>query len=280
MTITESPVMVTRKRSMNTHLKEALWTGEFPPIAEARATWAAHRVLWDFANLSPALMTPPTGNAKLAKTGSYGLSLAPARESGINVCTHSTPGCRKGCLATAGKGGLASAQYARLVKTRFLYEEPLAFASMWMHEVAALYKRMGPELWVRPNVLSEIRFEHLLPRMFRNAPAAQFYDYVKDWSRAFEHTHHNYTVALSVSENTTDAAIVNAASQGMNLAIVFRTGRHHELPREYLGLRVIDADKSDRWLVTHKGEGVVGGLRAKGRAIHDTSGFVRSDKGN
>ena len=51
-------------------------------------------------------------SAKLAKNGkvnhqyTYGIYLAPANTSGYNVCSHSTPECRLGCLATSGRAGM------------------------------------------------------------------------------------------------------------------------------------------------------------------------------
>ena len=54
-----------------------------------------------------------------------------------------------------------------------------------------------------------------------------------------------------------------------NVAVVFKNG----LPKMFKGLRVIDGDKTDmRFLDGHKR--IVVGLKAKGDAKTDTSGFV------
>ena len=54
----------------------------------------------------------------------------------------------------------------------------------------------------------------------------------------------------------------------MNVAAVF-----DRLPEEYMGREVIDADEHDLRFLDAKN--VIAGLKAKGRAKKDTSGFVR-----
>ena len=60
---------------------------------------------------------------------------------------------------------------------------------------------------------------------------------------------------------------------GLNVAVVFAVKRGRPLPETFWGRRVIDADLTDlRYLDP---AGVVCGLRAKGGAINDRTGFVR-----
>ena len=52
-----------------------------------------------------------TGNPKILKGlaqgfNTYILHLAPAEESGYNVCPKATIGCKNGCLNKAGRGGM------------------------------------------------------------------------------------------------------------------------------------------------------------------------------
>jgi hypothetical protein len=54
---------------------------------------------------------------------------------------------------------------------------------------------------------------------------------------------------------------------GGNVAVVF-----NELPETYLGKPVINGDESDLRFLDPKG--VIVGLKAKGKAIKDDSGFV------
>ena len=57
-------------------------------------------------------------------------------------------------------------------------------------------------------------------------------------------------------------------SNGMNVAVVFRK----ELPATYLGRKVINGDETDLRFLDEKN--VIVGLKAKGKAKKDTSGFV------
>ena len=99
----------------------------------------------------------------------------------------------------------------------------------------------------------------------------QFYDYTKVIKRAYMELPANYHITLSYSEADMDYADkVHQAvlDTGVNMAVVFRD----ELPETFRGLRVIDGDKDDLRFLDPKG--VVVGLKAKGRAKHDDSGFV------
>ncbi len=57
-------------------------------------------------------------------------------------------------------------------------------------------------------------------------------------------------------------------SNGINVAVVFKD----KLPAEFLGFPVIDGDISDTRFLDS--QGVIVGLKAKGKAKQDTSGFV------
>ena len=57
-----------------------------------------------------------------------------------------------------------------------------------------------------------------------------------------------------------------------NIAVVFSTKRSGELPKTWKGRKVIDSDLHDLRLLDKKG--VICGLRAKGKARKDKSGFV------
>jgi hypothetical protein len=60
-----------------------------------------------------------------------------------------------------------------------------------------------------------------------------------------------------------------ALSNGMNVAAVF-----HKVPETYLGRTVINGDETDLRFLDPKG--VIVGLKAKGKAKKDTTGFVVS----
>jgi hypothetical protein len=61
--------------------------------------------------------------------------------------------------------------------------------------------------------------------------------------------------------------VAEAIMQGMNVAAVFDA-----VPADYMGRQVINADEHDLRFLDAKG--VIAGLKAKGRAKKDLSGFV------
>jgi predicted secreted protein len=92
----------------------------------------------------------------------------------------------------------------------------------------------------------------------------------------------NYSLTYSLAESN-DSHAAEALAAGVNVAAVFDTRKSADLPQTFtiagITARVIDGDASDlRFLDPNTGGGWPGnivGLRAKGRAKRDTSGFVR-----
>jgi hypothetical protein len=76
----------------------------------------------------------------------------------------------------------------------------------------------------------------------------------------------NYFLLFSKADGN-DADVLKAMAQGMNVAAVFDA-----VPESYNGVEVIDADEHDLRFLDKKG--VVAGLKAKGKAKKDYSGFV------
>jgi len=107
--------------------------------------------------------------------------------------------------------------------------------------------------------------------MAREFPEVQFYDYTKipkPWLRQLP----NYSLTFSLSEVNLELAL-DALRHQVNVAVVFDTRKGESLPETWHGYRVIDGDVSDLRFTDPMG--VVVGLRAKGRAKRDTSGFVQ-----
>jgi hypothetical protein len=96
-------------------------------------------------------------------------------------------------------------------------------------------------------------------------PQVQFYDYTKILGRKVAHLP-NYFLLFSKADGN-DLDVAKAMAQGMNVAAVF-----DKVPESYAGVNVIDADEHDLRFLDPKG--VVAGLKAKGRAKKDYSGFV------
>ena len=222
------------------------------------------------------ILTEATANTKTAKTAdqveSAILHLLPASASGYNVCPFASPGCINACLNISGRSAFDGAQEARRRRTLLFFQDRAEFWHRLTADIDTLERRArrsGRPVAVRLNGTSDIAWERLtMPdgrTIIDRYPAAQFYDYTKRPGRT---TPPNYHLTFSLSEiNRVDAAAELA--RGHNVAVVFKGAT---LPDRCMGAPVIDGDASDlRYLDPAP---VVVGLRAKGRAIGDTSGFA------
>lgn len=222
-----------------------------------------------------------TDNPKSLKGESRGylthiLHLAPASLSGFNVCPAASEGCRAACLNTAGMGGVfPSIQAARVRKTRYFFENRTGFMADLIRDIeAGIRKAQRADLVpvFRLNGTSDIRWEIMKVshngKIYRNVmevfPDVMFYDYTALSNR--RNLPGNYSLTFSRKESN-QANVFKAIENGMNIAVVF-----DKLPESYLGLSVINGDESDlRFLDPTQ---VIVGLKAKGKARSDYSGFV------
>jgi hypothetical protein len=239
-----------------------------------------------------ALLT--TGNPKTDKGRKFGyhtaiLHLAPHTVSGANVCAHATAGCAAACLNTAGRGGIGlnadglnAIQAARIRRTRFMRRDRAGFVDMLAGEIERHVKRSraaGLTPAVRLNGTSDMPWERFRfgddENVFAAYPNVQFYDYTKYPVHLRDTGIENYHLTFSLAESNRRNAI-DAIRAGVNVAAVLRVPRNGILPAtvSFGGRfrRVIDGDVSD--LRFTDAPGTIVGLRAKGRAITDTSGFV------
>lgn len=239
-----------------------------------------------------ALLAKPESNPKLSKNGKVGvmaapLHLAPAKLSGYEVCPTSTAGCRAACLHTAGNPVyMTGKSRARIARTKAYFEMRTLFLSVLVLEIAALERKAhkaGMQAAVRLNATSDITWERVrfsadgveYANLMERFPNVEFYDYTKRANR--KGLPSNYTLTFSLAEGN-DFDALKALAAGMNVAAVFNTKRTGDLPSTYRiagnVFNVHDGDEHDFRPLDPKG--VVVGLRAKGDAIGDTSGFVRA----
>lgn len=247
-------------------------------------------------NASPkSLLT--TSNPKVAKGEKSGyltaiLHLAPASLSGRNVCPHATDGCRAACLNTAGRGGIGldadglnTIQVARIRRTRAWAADRETFMSRLVREIESHVKRAGKHGLrpaVRLNGTSDLPWERFkvtrngreYPHVMAAFPQVTFYDYTKFpiRLRPLVAGIPNYSLTFSLAESN-DAHARAALDAGVNVAAVFDCGKREALPATYMGAPVVDGDTSDLRFLDPTG--CIVGLRAKGRAKRDRSGFVR-----
>lgn len=223
-------------------------------------------------------------NPKTAKGAARGyltavLHLAPANVAGLGtVCARATAGCMATCLNTAGRGGIMphgattnAIQEARKRRTAYLRLDRAGFVDAVSREIETLQRRAAREgltLVVRINGTSDL--PGLAREIAARFPTVTFYDYTK-LPRAWERETANYKLTFSRSENN-ESDVLDAMAHGLNVAVVFSTGKGKALPATYLGRTVIDGDVSDLRFLDPRG--VIVGLRAKGKARRDASGFV------
>ena len=226
------------------------------------------------------------GNPKLLKGQAQGylssvLHFAPANLSGKEVCPKRTAGCTSACLNTAGRGGIFKKgettnviQQARIRKTKMFFEARQDFMHGLVNEIQKTIKKAEKQGLIpvfRLNGTSDIaweKYEVMLSgkNIFQLFPEVQFYDYTKIVGRKVSHIKNYHLTFSNADGNIND--VLKAKANGMNIAVVFRK----ELPAKYLGMTVVNGDETDLRFLDPKG--VIVGLKAKGKAKKDVSGFV------
>jgi hypothetical protein len=225
-----------------------------------------------------------TANPKIQKGAKLGylsfiLHLAPATVSGRETCPKRTAGCTAACLNTAGRGGMFKKgettnmiQKARIRKTNYFFEARDYFMQDLYADITKAIKfaeKRGLKPVFRLNGTSDLSWEKYTindKNIFELFPTVQFYDYTKVLGRKTG-AYKNYHLTFSAADGN-EADVAKAVAQGMNVTVVF-----DKLPETYMGKAVFDADDTDLRFLDPKG--VVLGLKAKGRAKKDTSGFVK-----
>jgi hypothetical protein len=226
-----------------------------------------------------------TANPKIQKGVKLGylsfiLHLAPATLSGKETCPKRTAGCTAACLNTAGRGGMFKRgettnmiQEARIRKTKMFFEQRDEFMAQLIKDIRLGIKqaaKLGLTPVFRLNGTSDLSWEKYEAASGKNIfelfDYVQFYDYTKVLGRKVQGIK-NYHLTFSAADGN-DADVAKAVAQGMNVAAVF-----DKLPETYMGREVINADETDLRFLDPVG--VIAGLKAKGRAKKDTSGFVR-----
>ena len=207
----------------------------------------------------------------------YAIYLAPANTSGYNVCSHSTPECRLGCLATSGRAaieifaGLNRIENARIKKTRLFYEETEFFMDWMFAEIKASQakaERDGYYFSVRLNATSDIDWQNLKiddKTIFEIFPDIQFYDYTKNHNK-FDNIAPNYHLTLSYTGRNWDKCVAMLA-KGHNIAMIFNVKTENLIPAMYKGYKVVNGDLTDYRVDDAKG--IIVGLKWKHIANRD-----------
>lgn len=203
--------------------------------------------------------------------------LAPHKLSGHNVCPMAEQaGCVEGCLNSAGMGKFSNVQKARIAKTAWFNLDPVGFVDALKHDIerfASWAIRKGLTPTIRLNGTSDIRWENYgVPQAF---PELTLYDYTKLHNRKGLPDNYSLTWSYSEASEPYSDRLSGVIKSGMNAAAVFKSPSKG-LPKAYKGIPVIDGDLHDLRFLDPLG--VIVGLRPKGKAAGDKSGFVVNPK--
>ena len=197
------------------------------------------------------LLSKGNTNAKTAKNNfdTYILYLAPHKQNSlkINICPKASKGCAASCLFSAGRGKFSNVVKARINKTEYFLQDKKGFINQLANELIKI---------------NSANFD------IDNYTNLHFYDYTKILGKVKKYANDkNYTLTFSRAEDN-ESDIFKAIQYGANVSAVFSG----DLPKEYKNIPVIDGDKTDNEMLKYKG--YILGLKAKGDAKKDTSGFV------
>ena len=220
-----------------------------------------------------------TANPKIQKGTKMGylsfiLHLAPADLSGRETCPKRTAGCTAACLNTAGRGGMFKRgettnmiQKARIRKTEYFFNDRAGFMADLVKDINKAIKfaaKQGLTPVFRLNGTSDLSWEKYEAAYGKNIfelfDYVQFYDYTKVLGRKVKHLK-NYHLTFSKADGN-DSDVAEALFQGMSVVAVY-----DQIPEG-----VPSADETDLRFLDPKG--IMLGLKAKGRAKKDYSGFV------
>lgn len=199
------------------------------------------------------------------------MHLAPHTQSGFNVCAYASKGCSEACLYFQGRGRMNNVQNARLRKTKAFFNDRKDFLERLSKDIESVSRKAERENMtpcIRLNGTSDIPWERVPfgdhDNIMSAYPDVQFYDYTK---RPDRQQLDNYHLTFSLAEDNDERA-KNMLKKGMNVAVVFK-----EVPDSFWGYPVYDGDETD--LRFKDPEKHIIGLKAKGSAKNDTTGFVR-----
>jgi hypothetical protein len=209
-------------------------------------------------------MTPFKGNSK-----------------GFNLCPMATTGCVSSCLNTAGFGKMNSVQKGRLKRANLFVENREYFLNKLVFEIETAIKLSELDSMIpvfRLNGTSDIQWENIKIKdnknIFELFPNISFYDYTKIANRFDKNLPKNYHLTFSFSGEVDyySGRIMTVTKKildsGNNVAVVFR----NKLPETFLGYKVVDGDEDDLRFTNERG--VIVGLKSKGKAKKDNTGFV------
>ena len=203
----------------------------------------------------------------------YGLYLASADASGINVCPKSSM-CKKACLAGSGYAKIdalahnTKVQDSRILKTRLFFANKPLFMKLMCVEIDRAMnkaKKENMDFSIRLNCTSDISplaFNIDGKNILELYPNVSFYDYTKVknyWKIAERYNNYYLTFSRDGSEEN-EKECLEWLKMGNNVAVVFGVRKTSELPKKWKGYEVLVGDDYDYrvWDKLQKGKQIVG----------------------
>jgi hypothetical protein len=231
-----------------------------------------------------------TNNSKTIKGEKFGYTtyiiyLAPHKQNskGVNLCAKASKGCAEACLFKSGAARFDKVQAGKINKTEYFLADMKGFMEQLYNEITVIsakhllvigdkkLKTNGDVLRhknfaIRLNGTSDFPFENYKYKnkgnknIFELFPDVTFYDYTKLDQRFDKILPRNYQLTFSRSEDNHDET-VDLLNRGYNVAVVFGVKDINDLPKTYLGFKVINGDESDLRFLDE--ENVIVGLKYK-----------------
>ena len=233
----------------------------------------------------------------------YIMYLAPHKQNskGKNLCSHASVGCAKACLFNSGAARFTGVQLGKINKTEYFLADRKLFMEQLFNEITKIAKfhkavvgdeQIGAKgnvirykkFAIRLNGTADIPFENIRfkdmdnKNIFELFPNIQFYDYTKNHTRFDNHIlPTNYHLTFSRSE-INDIESFDILNRGYNVAYVFGIKGVQDLPKTYLGFKVINGDESDLRFLDE--ENVIVGLKYKLMTGKGTKGVNKDNVEN
>jgi hypothetical protein len=213
-------------------------------------------------------------SSKIAKglqynEATYILYLAPANQSGYEVCPMRTDECTAACLTESGHNRIDvkknAINKARIAKTKLFFEHREFFMAWMVTEIEKAKhtaESNGMRFSVRLNGTSDIEptlFRHNGKTLFELFDDVMFYDYTKVVKRfKLLEKYPNYDLTYSFSGHNMFQCLDLLNKGNGRVAMVFE-GK--VLPVSFMGYKVIDGDAYDMRYLDE--QGVIVGLKFK-----------------
>lgn len=203
----------------------------------------------------------------------YGISLAPHKQSGTNLCPQAGA-CSELCVGWfRGLNVFPTVRKALVNRSRLFVDDRKTFLGLLHKDLTKLEKKPNPHC--RLNVFSDLPWETIDPSIFEYN--IKYYDYTKIKNRCIRYIEgrmpNNYHICFSHSEKSSFEFANEVINSGGSVAFVINRkyipshGIIEDIPEQLMvenySWQTIDGDKTDIRTPEYNSKGVAVCLRAK-----------------